>query len=125
VQARTEGRGQRVQLMCYLNDEMWEDHASLFAGCSLLVGMHPNDATKTIVDIALQHEKPFAIVPCCVMSRLFPYRQCRDGSAVDTYDAFVKYLMEKDPRIQKTFLVFEGKNQALYLFDYGKHKRRV
>ena len=33
--------------------------------CDLLVGMHPDGATRIIVEYASQHGRPFAIVPCC------------------------------------------------------------
>jgi len=34
-------------------------------GCDLLVGMHPDGATRIIVEYAAKHRRPFAIVPCC------------------------------------------------------------
>jgi hypothetical protein len=34
-------------------------------GCDLLVGMHPDGATRVIVEYAARHRRPFAIVPCC------------------------------------------------------------
>lgn len=33
--------------------------------CDLLVGMHPDGATRVIVEYAARHRRPFAIVPCC------------------------------------------------------------
>lgn len=33
--------------------------------CELLVGMHPDGATRVIVEYAARHGLPFAIVPCC------------------------------------------------------------
>lgn len=33
--------------------------------CDLLVGMHPDGATRIIVEYAARHARPFAIVPCC------------------------------------------------------------
>lgn len=33
--------------------------------CDLLVGMHPDGATRIIVEYAARHRVPFAIVPCC------------------------------------------------------------
>lgn len=33
--------------------------------CDLVVGMHPDGATRIIVDYAALHRVPFAIVPCC------------------------------------------------------------
>lgn len=33
--------------------------------CDVLVGMHPDGATRIIVEYAARHARPFAIVPCC------------------------------------------------------------
>ncbi|HVO30788.1 MAG TPA: hypothetical protein VMV18_08630 [bacterium] len=33
--------------------------------CDLLVGMHPDGATRVIVEYAAKHGLPFAVVPCC------------------------------------------------------------
>jgi hypothetical protein len=48
---------------------------SLLSECSVLVGMHPDEATEAIVDAALKYGKPFAILPCCVFPKLFPHRR--------------------------------------------------
>ncbi|KAL3667453.1 hypothetical protein V7S43_007675 [Phytophthora oleae] len=118
----TKCRKMSPQLLRCLDEETLKLHSELFADCSLLVGMHPDEATEAIVDAALTLGKPFAIVPCCVMSRVFPDRQCQDGTPVDTYETFVRYLLEKHPSIQRAFLPFAGRNQVLYLFDYDKQR---
>ena len=33
--------------------------------CDLVVGLHPDGATRVIVQFALKHQIPFAVVPCC------------------------------------------------------------
>jgi hypothetical protein len=33
--------------------------------CDLLVGMHPDGATRVVVEYAAKHQLPFAVVPCC------------------------------------------------------------
>lgn len=33
--------------------------------CDLLVGMHPDGATRVIIEYAAKHQLPFAVVPCC------------------------------------------------------------
>ncbi len=33
--------------------------------CDLVVGLHPDGATRPIVEYAAHHRLPFAIVPCC------------------------------------------------------------
>ncbi|RQM12905.1 hypothetical protein DD237_005179 [Peronospora effusa] len=118
-----DGRKMSPQLLRCLDDETLKLHKELFTDCSILVGMHPDEATEAIIDAAMTLRKPFAVVPCCVMSRAFPNRQCRDGTLVDTYETFVRYLLEKHPSIQSAFLPFAGRNQVLYLFDYDEGQR--
>lgn len=81
---------------------------------SLLVGMHPDQATEAIIDAALELGVPFAVVPCCTFPDMFPHRKTADGEPVATYSQLIDYLMRKDPSIQKTFLPFKGRNQVLY-----------
>ncbi|AKU92391.1 hypothetical protein [Vulgatibacter incomptus] len=33
--------------------------------CDLVVGMHPDGATRVIIEYAAKHRLPFAVVPCC------------------------------------------------------------
>lgn len=33
--------------------------------CDVVVGMHPDGATRVIIEYAAAHNVPFAIVPCC------------------------------------------------------------
>ena len=72
--------------------------------CDVLVGIHPDEATEPIVDFALEFNKSFAVVPCCVFPTKFPHRRLKNGLPVRTYDEFLCYLQEKDPRIQRTTL---------------------
>jgi hypothetical protein len=41
--------------------------------CDLVVGMHPDGATRVIIDYAAKHGVPFAIVPCCSDNSM-PYK---------------------------------------------------
>ena len=41
--------------------------------CDLVVGMHPDGATRVIIDYAAKHRVPFAIVPCCSDNSM-PYK---------------------------------------------------
>ena len=78
--------------------------------CSIVVGMHPDSATESLVDFALAHGKPFAVVPCCVCAVDFPKRR-----GVNSHAALVDHLRRKDPeRIGVATLPFEGKNVVLY-----------
>jgi hypothetical protein len=33
--------------------------------CDLVVGLHPDGATRVVVEYAARHRLPFAVVPCC------------------------------------------------------------
>eukprot|EP00121_Abeoforma_whisleri_P010589 Awhi_evm1s9769 len=82
---------------------------------SMVIGMHPDEATELIVDEALKSGKPFAVVPCCVFPSLFPDRKLEDGSPVRTYEQFITYLLQKHPSIQKDTLAdLGGSNVILY-----------
>lgn len=92
----------------------WPAVQKLVTECSLIVGLHPDQATEAIVDFALRWNKGFAIVPCCVYHKQFPRRRL-DGAPVTTYQQFVAYLTAKAPdRIKTATLDFEGKNLVLY-----------
>lgn len=84
-------------------------------GFDLVCGMHPDQATEPLVDLALAMNKPFAVVPCCIYSAQFPSRRLVDGSQVTTYEQFLQYLVEKDPEnIKIQELDFEGKNKVVF-----------
>jgi hypothetical protein len=90
---------------------------NLVQNASLLVGMHADGATEAIVDAALEHAKPFVVVPCCVFPRLFSERTIQqDGITVQvrTHEQFCQYLLEKDPRFVREVLPFEGRNVAIW-----------
>ncbi|MFY0524608.1 hypothetical protein ACN28I_16055 [Archangium gephyra] len=44
--------------------------------CDLLVGMHPDGATRIIIEYAAKHRLPFAVVPCCSDNSM-PYNPWR------------------------------------------------
>ena len=96
--------------------------AAAVAECSLLVGMHPDEATEWIVDTALRHGKPFAIVPCCVFGdRFLSAAERQSGSG--GFEGFCQRLMAKDDRIVRSWLGFEGKNTVLFLPGGGAQWR--
>ena len=76
--------------------------------------MHPDEATESIVDTALLHNLPFAVVPCCVFSALFPDRKLRSGLEPTQYQDFCIYLKEKSDKIQTTHLPYIGRNMILF-----------
>eukprot|EP00977_Amphora_coffeiformis_P003618 scaffold703_cov168-Amphora_coffeaeformis.AAC.21 len=102
---------------CFVAAHFERDQATdeIVQNYDCLVGFHPDECTESIVDMALKHDKVFAIVPCCVFPSLSPLRQLGDGKQVQSYDEFLTFLMEKDTRLKRTTLPIEGKNQVIYL----------
>ena len=100
--------------------------------CSVVLGMHPDQATDAIVDFALERGKPFAVVPCCTYSREFPKRRRpaspanpRGGGAVTTHAHLVEYLLAKAPGTCRTAtLPFGGMNTVVYSLgtEPGEHE---
>ena len=88
--------------------------AELVFGCSAVVALHPDQATESTIRLALQLQKPFAVVPCCVYAAEFPKRKL-NGNPVRSYQELLDYLQQLDPRIQRTDLDFEGKNTLLFM----------
>ena len=98
-----------------LTDKLYP-HAHRIRNCSVIVGLHPDEATEAIVDMAVQLGKPFAVSPCCVMTKLFPHRKNpKTGDPVRTVWALCRYLLEKAPNaFQVDFLPFAGRNKVIY-----------
>ena len=92
-----------------------EEAARVIAGCSVVVGLHPDQATGDIVDFALETNKPFALVPCCTFAQTFQDRVLADGKRVSTYEDLLTWLRQKDEgRIKQTTLGAPGRNVVLY-----------
>lgn len=106
------------QVQGWFGTELWRSSGwqQLLGDCSLVIGLHPDQATEPIVDYALEAHKPFAVVPCCVFPRQFPNRQLlRDEGSVPvvTYADLIEYLGSKG-HAQQHVLGFEGANTVLY-----------
>jgi len=94
---------------------------NLLQNCRAIVACHPDEATGSIVELAVENKIPFVVVPCCVFSRLFPERikpvsEC-DGGAnniVSTYYELLDWLVAKHDSIKVTRLPFEGSNIAVW-----------
>ena len=78
----------------------------LLAKATLLLGFHPDQATDSIVDYALSTNTPFAIVPCCLFTKIFSQRRLKSGQKVRNYDEYIQFLLEKDKRIRISDLKF-------------------
>jgi hypothetical protein len=110
---------QLFQVQAWFGSELWNTPGwqQLFKDCSLVVGLHPDQATEPILDFAVQQQLPFAVVPCCVFPRLFPQRQLQQGDGsfarVVAYDELVEYLVQRGSA-NKGVLDFEGANTVVY-----------
>lgn len=106
----------------WFDEDFAVKYPNLCASSSLLCGMHPDQATEAIVDIALEHKIPFAVVPCCVFQTVFPLRRLvwpnGHSMGVKKYACFIKYLLQKDSRIKTAQLGFEGRNTVLYMAHF-------
>lgn len=93
----------------------------LVRSCSIIAGMHPDQATEAIVDTSIRLGVPFAILPCCVMPKLFPHRkQKRHGNPVRSYSTFCQYLLDKAPLgvdFRVEHLHFQGRNKVIYVTE--------
>lgn len=93
------------------------EQEELIQRSSIMVGLHPDEPTEDILDMALQYGKNVAIVPCCVFPCFFPLRTLPNGKLVRTYEEFLEYLLAKDDRLRKHNLPFEGRNTVIYLIQ--------
>jgi hypothetical protein len=91
-----------------------EEIARIMANCSILVGLHPDQATGDLVDYALAHNKPFAVVPCCTFHEHFRDRFLPSGKPVKSYADLVQWILAKDSRILKDELPTGGRNIVLH-----------
>ena len=81
---------------------------------SLVVGLHPDEATDFILELARERGLPFALVPCCVHWKAFPGREL-DGRPVRTVAQLVKWLQRRGgPGTQVASLDFEGQNTVVF-----------
>ena len=95
-------------------DDQEGDDRCLVADSSMLVGLHPDQVTQDILELALQFDKNVAIVPCCVFPSFFPLRVLQNGKPVVTHSQFCQYLMELDPSLKQAELPFQGRNIVIY-----------
>ena len=89
-------------------------HIATFKNSSLLIGMHPDEATDAILEYACYYQKPLAIVPCCVYAEVFTHRKIADKPVL-TYENLLNYLQfyPHNP-LQRISLPFSGRNIVLY-----------
>lgn len=73
--------------------------------CDLLVGMHPDGATRVMIEYAARHRLPFAVVPCC----------SDNGTS---YKPWVRHLVELArergfARVEEHLLPMEGRARVV------------
>jgi hypothetical protein len=95
----------------YFNEEFDE---SIINNASLIIGMHPDEATIDIVRTALKFKKSFAVVPCCVFPTLFPDRFLSSGEQVVDYSQLIKYISEMIGEHEVHHLNIQGRNKVIY-----------
>ena len=54
--------------------ECYSTAIDIIQNCSILIGMHPDQATEHMVEFCLRNKKPFAVFPCCVCYKQFQQR---------------------------------------------------
>lgn len=100
-----------------IQKEFNEDLIDLIKGASLIFGLHPDQASDSIVNISLKYSKNFFIIPCCVFPNLFQ-RKLKNGKQVIDYTEYIEYLKENIKDYKMKYLNFQGRNQVIYkIFD--------
>merc|ERR1719233_138301 len=113
---KKKGIQEPKRLEVYFTDDFLTDHKSTLCQTSLIVGLHPDEATESIVRVALKERIDFAIVPCCVFSKKFPKRKQADGcSEVKRFEDFLRFLKDLVPGgVITDTLPIAGKNTVLF-----------
>lgn len=97
------------------NEEFLSCRMEEWKHCSMIIGLHPDEATEPIIDMALRYDKPMAVVPCCVFPLSNPHRRTTEGRPVREYEDFISYLLAKDPSLQLQVLPdVPGRNIVIY-----------
>ena len=72
--------------------------------CDLVVGLHPDGATRLVVEYAARHRIPFAVVPCC------------SGNGM-SYKPWMRHLAEVAAscglRVEESLLPMRGRARVL------------
>jgi len=103
-------------LTCLFGATMLSDpeQEELLRGASVVVAMHPDEATELAVDFAIARGLPWAVVPCCVFARDNPQRLTLEGQHVTTYEQYLAFLQRKQPGVATAVMGFAGRNVVLY-----------
>ena len=95
---------------------------NLLRSASVIVGLHPDQATGALLQLALATGAAFAIVPCCVYSAEFKRRRLGDGAPVKSYEQLMAWLRETAEAagvvVEEDRLDMQGKNRVV--FSHGR-----
>lgn len=80
---------------------------------SLIFGLHPDQASDSIINISMKYSKNFAIIPCCVFPNLFE-RVLKNEKKVIDYLDYIEWLKENIKDYKLKYLNFQGRNQVIY-----------
>ena len=117
-----------------------QNEKHLLEECTAIVGMHPDQATDAIIHVAMKHDKPWMICPCCVFPNTFVRkfrrrrrRRCFDEDededdaeeeeeedalcVVRSYDDFCDYIRDSidPPHVHEVVLDFPGRNKVPFV----------
>eukprot|EP00092_Neocalanus_flemingeri_P015598 GFUD01016886.1.p1 GENE.GFUD01016886.1~~GFUD01016886.1.p1 ORF type:complete len:376 (+),score=90.30 GFUD01016886.1:46-1173(+) len=96
------------------NKDFFDIHKVDLKSIRLVVGLHPDEATEPLVDMAVDFFLNFAVIPCCVFSQDFPLRKLKNGKSPTSYEDFCDFLVEKSSGVENDLLPFVGKNKVLF-----------
>lgn len=88
--------------------------ARVLLHCSVVVGLHPDQALDACVDLALALGTPFAVVPCCVYAEQHMHRRLADGAHVRAYEQLLEWVTQRAPGCERVQLPMAGKNLLLF-----------
>lgn len=96
-----------------VDEAPWNRLQEAIVNLGLVIGLHPDQATESIIDFALSRSLSFAVVPCCTFWKHAQHRTIH-GKQVRTYAQYIAYLSSKHPDIAVQCLDMEGRNLVLY-----------
>jgi len=98
-----------------------EEGDRMLRNCTAVIGMHPDEATDAIIELAMRYRKPWAVVPCCVFPKKFPRPlpgAAADGTGkreVRVYEDLCRYIRTTiSDDVREATLDFEGRNKVYY-----------
>ena len=91
----------------YFNDSIKEKY-------SLLVGLHPDEATDIIITQAIKRKIPFCVIPCCILPYATIYKGDTNRTSKNAYRSWINHLKQVAESNKYKVILFElpmkGKN---------------